>query len=600
MLGNEAIGLGLVEQGCTLAASYPGTPASEVLSSIVSFSREMNISIHTEWSVNEKVAVEVALAHSYTGKRSAVAMKQVGLNVAADPIMRSAYLGVKGGLVIVAADDPGPHSSQTEQDSRSFAQFARIPVLDPISPRDAKELAATAYHLSEGYELPVILRPTTRVCHARQDVECMEAIRFERKAAFIKNPQRWAATPQYVAQLHAALDEKIYEISRDELFIPQLHGRGTNDSCIICSGISFAHAFELVHSLGIADAIDLYRVIMPYPLHVPFIEMVKQRYQRVLVLEETSPVIEMQLCLSHVTGRKSGSVPCAGELTPEVIENILGRFAGKPIPDKKIPITKGKKPSLCAGCGHRAAFFAIKRTFPHGIFPSDIGCYTLGINLGAVDTCLCMGACISQAAGFYFSYRQDNDTAQPIVVTIGDSTFFHSGIPALINAVVQGARFILVILDNSTTAMTGHQPTPQSATLANGNPSIPVLIPDIVKACGIAFVEEQDPYDMQSFMSCLKKADVHVKSDDGGVAVIIARHPCVLRTANEKRLRMFVNDRCNGCRQCIEQFECPAFIWMNDRMSIDENLCIGCGVCVHVCKRRAIAAVDDLAKSERG
>ncbi len=592
LLGNEAIARGLVEQGCTLAASYPGTPASEILSSIVTFSRELAVDMHAEWSVNEKVAVEVALAHSYTGKRAAAAMKQVGLNVAADPIMRSAYLGVKGGLVIVSADDPGPHSSQTEQDSRFFAQFAKLPVLDPFSPRDAKELVAMAYALSENYELPVILRPTTRVCHARQDVECSAPIRLERTANFLKDPTRWAATPQFVAALHAALNKKIAQISQDHSFAPRLSGSGKHDFCIIASGVAYAHTYELLHDHGFADMADLYHVFMPYPLNKAFIKMVKKQYQKVLILEETYPVIEMQLCHPGAQGRDSSVVPSMGELTPEVIEAILLQFFSKATPINPMPSAKTKKPSLCPGCGHRAAFYAIKKTFPKAIFPSDIGCYTLGINLGAVDTCLCMGACISQAAGFYHDYKQDYGTVPPIVVTIGDSTFFHSGIPALINAVVQGARFIVVILDNATTAMTGHQPTPQSGILATGNPGHPVLIADLVKACGVKFVQERDPYDLDSFIDCLKEADAYVRSDDGGMAVVIAKHPCVLRTANEKRLRMFVNDKCNGCRLCIEQFECPAFI-IEEKMSIDENLCIGCGVCVHACKRGAIEVVAD-------
>ena len=242
LMGNEAIGRGIIESGCSLAASYPGTPASEVLASVVVFSKETAAGMHIEWSVNEKVAYEIALANSYTGKRSAVAMKQVGLNVASDPFMRSAYSGVKGGLVLVVADDPGPHSSQTEQDSRSFAQFARVPVFDPASPREAKEMVPRAFELSEKYEIPVMLRPTTAVCHARQNVDCAQPVQVDRKAHFEKNPGRWVATPNFLTNLHRLLNEKMQNIAGEEEFFPSLvPGDGSRGKgCVISSGVAYA------------------------------------------------------------------------------------------------------------------------------------------------------------------------------------------------------------------------------------------------------------------------------------------------------------------------------------------------------------------------
>jgi indolepyruvate ferredoxin oxidoreductase alpha subunit len=598
MMGNEAIARGLVEQGCTLAASYPGTPASEILSAFTLFAHELGADLHSEWSVNEKIAYEVALAHSYAGKRAAVAMKQVGLNVAADPIMRSAYLGVAGGLVIVAADDPGPHSSQTEQDSRFFAHLARIPVLDPISPRDAREMTALAYELSESYQLPVILRPTTRVCHARQDVECSDRVPLERKAAFTRDPSRWAATPHHVTRLHALLNEKLKQLALDERCAPQRIGGGGQSTCIIGSGVVFAHALELVQELGLADAVDLYRVVMPYPLNIPFITMAAEQYRRILILEESYPVIEMQLAHAGADGRASGAIPSHGELIPEVIESALRGFFSLPDAATARPPEETKPPSLCPGCAHRAAFFAIKQAFPKAIMPGDIGCYTLGINLDAVDTCHCMGAGISQAAGFYHAFRQDHVVIPPIFATIGDSTFFHAGIPALINAVIQGARFVVVILDNSTTAMTGFQPPPHSAVKADGTPAIPVHIPEIVRACGVGFVEECDPVDFVSFTACLLEAVAYTRNDRGGMAVVIAKHPCVLRVPEPKRQRVEVSAACTGCRECVEHFECPALIFklvsipaVRGRVEIDEKVCTGCGLCVHACKRGAIQAV---------
>jgi indolepyruvate ferredoxin oxidoreductase alpha subunit len=596
LMGNEAIGRGLVEEGCTLAAAYPGTPASEILSSVVAFAKETRVALHTEWSVNEKVACETALANSMAGRRSAVAMKQVGLNVAADPFTRATYLGVKGGFILIAADDPGPHSSQTEQDSRLFANFAKAPVFDPSSPREAREMVAEAFSLSEKYEIPVILRPTTRVCHARQNVSCRTPAPREQKARFEKNPGRWVATPQFLTELHRLLNEKLDRIAREPAFSPVLTPGGARPrSCIVASGVAFAHASELLDTLGPEGRIDLYHVCLAYPLHQPFIEEIRKRCDKILVLEETDAVIEMQLGDSLVCGRGSGDVPRQGELSPDVIEEILRKFLDLPAVPAVAAARKGIRPSLCAGCGHRAAFYAIRETFPAGIFPSDIGCYTLGMNFGAVDTCHCMGACIGQGAGFYHAYAAGGADFPTIVVTIGDSTFFHAGIPGLINAVFQGARFILVILDNATTAMTGHQPTPQLGVRADGSEGRKVFIPDLVRACGVRHLREIDPYDIGAFTAALKEADAFIRSPEGDIAVLIAGHPCIVnRAAREAQavLAMSITDDCIGCRACIDTFECPAIRFDEDenRAEIDQNRCIGCGVCVHVCPAGAIRA----------
>jgi|YelNatPaOPRAMG01_1025707.scaffolds.fasta_scaffold38604_3 indolepyruvate ferredoxin oxidoreductase alpha subunit len=600
LMGNEAIGRGLVENGVTLASSYPGTPASEILAAVAAFAKEEGISLHAEWSVNEKVAFETALANSMAGRRSAVSMKQVGLNVASDPFMRSAYLGVIGGLVLVSADDPGPHSSQTEQDSRFFAMFAKVPVLDPSSPQEAKDLVCRAFELSEKYEIPVMLRPTTRVCHARQNVAVAKPGYLDRPARFVKNPGRWCATPQFLRELHRQLNGKIEQISREPALAPLLHpGDGSAArTCIIASGVAAAHAMDLLEDLGFLGKIDFYQVCLPYPLNLDFIEVSRFMYDRVLVLEETYPVVEMQLAGAPVQGRQTGTVPKEGELTPEVMRPILEKFLEVPAAaPAAIPSGGGTRPTLCAGCGHRAAFYAIREAFPGGIFPSDIGCYTLGINLGAVDTCHCMGAGISQAAGFFRSFSADGGTFPTIVATIGDSTFFHAGIPALVNAVFHRARIILVILDNATTAMTGHQPTPQVGVTAMGEPAPPIHLNDLVRACGVKFLEECNPYDIPAMISLLQEADRFARSPDGGVAVIIARHPCLLdREARKAQTvyEMAVTADCIACRHCLENFECPALIFdeASGRVDIDAIRCIGCGVCAHVCPEGAIVHRD--------
>ena len=597
-MGNEAIARGLIECGVTLAASYPGTPASEILQAVVVFAKETGAAVHAEWSVNEKVAYETALANSYTGRRSAVSMKQVGLNVASDPFMRSAYLGVKGGLVVISADDPGPHSSQTEQDSRFFAMFAKIPVLDPSSPKEAKKMVGQALRLSEKYEIPVMVRPTTRVCHARQNVPLFKPASLSRVAQFEKNPGRWCATPQYLRKLHLILNQKIDKIAGEEEFFPLLTPGDDSfaGACIVASGVALAHTWDLLEEMDLLRRVDLYQVTMPYPLHQDFAIHLRSQYQRVLVLEETYPVIELQLSQDKVRGRNDKTVPGAGELTPEVIRPLIENFLELP-PAEVAPFSGGEatRPTLCAGCGHRAAFYAIRETFPEGIFPSDIGCYTLGMNLGAVDTCHCMGAGVSQAAGFYRAYAATGDEIPTIVATIGDSTFFHAGIPALINAVFHQARFILVILDNATTAMTGHQPTPELGLTAAGEPGRPVFLADLVKACGVRFLKKADPYDIPNFISLLQEADRYCRGADGGVAVVIAKHPCILdREARKSQpvLEVCVTEDCTGCRHCLDDFECPALSMAEatEQVVIDGARCIGCGVCVHVCPGGSITA----------
>jgi indolepyruvate ferredoxin oxidoreductase alpha subunit len=289
-------------------------------------------------------------------------------------------------------------------------------------------------------------------------------------------------------------------------------------------------------------------------------------------------------------------VPGAGELTPEVIRPVLEKFLELPArPPISGPLGAATRPTLCAGCAHRAAFYAIREAFPGGIFPSDIGCYTLGLNLGAVDTCHCMGAGLSQAAGFYHAYAAAADQIPPIVATIGDSTFFHAGVPALINAVFQQARFLLVILDNATTAMTGHQPTPEVGRTAAGEPGTPVFIPELVRACGVRFLRECDPYDLSAFGALLQEAHAFCRSPEGGVAVVIARHPCVLHRevrAAQPTFEMCVTDDCTGCRHCLDEFECPALTLdeATEQVVIDGVRCIGCGVCAQVCPAGAITA----------
>ncbi len=596
MLGNQAIARGLAEAGCAMATSYPGTPASEILPAVAALKQAYHLPIHVQWAVNEKIAFEIAYAGAISGLRTAVSMKQVGLNVAADPLMSAAYMGTRGGFVVVSADDPGPHSSQTEQDSRLMAMMAKIPVLDPDSPAQARQMATLAFELSERFAIPVMLRPTTRVCHSRQDIGIEAITARTAKPDFQKDPGRWAATPKFRLALHGELEEKLSEIAAFDRTAPvRINPETESDKAVLVSGVAAAHAKELLTETGLSQSLALYQILQPFPLHTDFIAHILQDYQEVLVIEETVGVIEMQLADRHkVKGKRNGFVPKVGELAPEAVGTILNRFAGTDFQAKTLPAVPGRRPTLCAGCPHRASFFAIKKAAPKGIYTSDIGCYTLGLNLGAVDTVLCMGAAISQAAGFYHAYK-DQEKPPDIIASIGDSTFFHAGLPALADAVIQKARFLLVILDNRTTAMTGNQPTPETGIGACGEPLASIDLPALIKGCGVEYCRTGDPYQLKAFTRTLKEALRQAR--ENGPCVVIARHPCLLdrRQKDEQSLpvKVEINENCDGCRFCIDHFECPALVMdkHEEKVTIDRLLCSGCGVCIEVCPKQSIQEV---------
>ena len=591
MMGNEAIARGLIENGCAMATSYPGTPASEILSSMAELEKAFKTGMHVQWAVNEKVALEIAYAGCQAGLRTAVSMKQVGLNVALDPLMSAAYMGAKGGFVVISADDPGPHSSQTEQDSRLMAMAVRIPVLDPDSPRQAKAMIPLAFQISEAFGIPVMLRPTTRVCHARQDVASGEVANLKRQPLFEKDPTRWAATPKFRLKLHGELEQKLSVIASYASTAPVKLNAGSRrrSSAVVASGVAAAHLKEIASDPGLEDRFDLYQVLQPFPLHAEFIEEMGL-YEAVLVIEETEPVIEMQLAdRNRVQGKLFGPVSRIGELLPETIEDLVKGFCKIPSSPRTAPVG-GRRPTLCAGCPHRASFFAIKKAAPHGIYTGDIGCYTLGLNLGAVDTVLCMGAAISQAAGFYHAYKRTEKPPE-IVAVIGDSTFFHAGLPALIDAKAQIAGIVLVILDNRTTAMTGGQPTPAASYGATGNALSPVAIEPLVKGCGVEFYRTVDPYRVDETIEALRDALKFCRTR--GPAVVVARRSCLLERgpgaeAERVRIPVTVSDACDGCGYCIKHFECPALVMSENRVSIDSGACTQCGVCLNVCPKHCI------------
>jgi indolepyruvate ferredoxin oxidoreductase alpha subunit len=439
-----------------------------------------------------------------------------------------------------------------------------------------------------------MVRPTTRVCHSRQDILLGSIPKNKRQAQFEKNPARWAATPKFRLQLHGELEGKLAAIAKYRPTAPKkLNPRAKSTKAIIASGVAAAHTKDILKELKIWSKIPFYQVVQPFPLHSKFIEHIIDHYDDVLVIEETMGVIEMQLADRYrIKGKLSETVPRVGELSPEKIQEIVSKFVGLKSKAFTIKSAPGRRPTLCPGCPHRASFFAIKKAAPRGIYTSDIGCYTLGLNLGAVDTVLCMGAAISQAAGFYHAYK--NEEKRPdIVATIGDSTFFHAGVPALIDAVVQKVGFVLVILDNHTTAMTGNQPTPATGHGACGESTETVDIESLVRGCGVKFIQESNPYELKEFIALLKKAVKYSRKN--GPAVVISRYPCVLQRARQGEVGEYipveVSEKCDGCGYCINHFECPALIYHDDKedkhVSIDPILCTLCGVCLNVCPKGA-------------
>jgi len=580
-LGNEAIARGLLDAGVSVVAGYPGTPSTEVLESIVRL--KGNADVHVEWSVNEKVALEVAIGASWSGVRSAITMKHVGLNVASDPFMTLAYTGVGAGMVIVVADDPGCHSSQNEQDTRRYAAFAKVPCLDPATPREAYEMARQAPLLSEQCNLPVILRPTTRVSHAKSDIELLGRLKEpSTHGHFEKSPLTRVMIPANARIAHTQLEER-YAHLEDVPWTWLEHGEG--EVGIATGGVAYTYVKEACERLRISPHI---LKLGMYPPSKVF-ELLSC-VERVLVVEELEPVIEEHIRAAAQREGWRGEIvgkpliPITGELNVDIVEDALAGFLGmeRAPPEASPEHLPPRPPIMCAGCAHRATFYEIKRAFgKDAVFPSDIGCYTLGVSMGAVDTTLCMGASITVASGIAHT---DN---RRVCCTIGDSTFVHTGIPGLINAVYNGARLTVVVMDNRTTAMTGHQPHPAVGITATNEPTFCLDLAEIARACGATFVAEIDPYDVQGSIDTLKAAREH-----DGVSVVIARRECVILARRRGALsaRRFEVDAnaCTGCKRCME-LQCPAIELVDERAHIGE-LCVGCGVCAQVCPFGAIVS----------
>jgi len=593
IMGNSAIAIGALCSGVKLVAGYPGTPSTEIIETICKVPHK---GVHLEWSVNEKAAMEVAAAAAYAGARTMVTMKQVGLNVASDPLMSLAYVGVRGGMVIVVADDPGPISSQTEQDTRRFASFCRIPVLDPSSPEEAFDMVKDAFVLSEKYHTPVILRPTTRVCHGYASISFDENYEAKDPSGFEKDSSKWVIFPKLSYNNHRLIEERLPVIAED--LSSYGYNRIIKDSnnsgkAVLASGISLAYVRECISNLdlkviGIASA---------FPLPKRFLLEALNGVDELICFEELSPFLEeelLKLCGEHqlkirIKGKLTGDVPHSGELGVNKVQSILNKFLGRNDKSEgisfteKIPDPPQRPPVLCAGCPHRGSFYAVKvatgrkKTYLCG----DIGCYTLGnaLPLDMVDTCLCMGAGITMAQGFNHLDKEAKSFA-----FIGDSTFFASGISGIINAVYNEADITVCILDNATTAMTGHQPHPGTGFNLQGNYVDKIDIESVLKGIGVKKVMTVNPHDLKASVAAVKEC---MKVD--GVKAIIFRAPCISIVKLKDKCR--VMDKCSNCNICINKLGCPAMSLKNDKVVIDESLCVGCTLCAQLCPHKAIERI---------
>lgn len=594
LMGNEAIAMGAIAAGVRLVSGYPGTPSTEVLETTA---KQNKGSLYVEWSANEKAALELAAGAAYAGARSMVTMKQVGLNVASDPLMSLAYVGVKGGMVIMVADDPGPISSQTEQDTRHFAAFSKLPCFDPSSVQEAYEMIRDAFTYSEQYHTPVIFRPTTRVCHGYASISVRDPEEYDvcKPEGFVKDSSKWVIFPRLSYRNHLNIEKRNAELGG--VFSDYAKNRvyqSGNSQCkmgIASHGISFSYVTE---ELKGKDAPRLMKVSTPFPFPERLAVEFLSGLDEVLCIEELDPVIERELtyiCGKYhlpavIRGKLTGDIPAAGENTRDSIAPVIAGFMGWELPEKpslpEPPELPVRPPVLCAGCPHRASFFAVKEAMKgkKTIFCGDIGCYTLGnaMPLDMVDTCLCMGAGVNIAQGVG---KIEPDTC--CFAFVGDSTFFASAITGVVNGVYNQANMTLIVLDNSTTAMTGHQPHPGTGQTMMGQIVDKISIEQILRGIGVTAVETIDPLDLKKSVDCVRRM-----AELDGVKAIIFKSPCVGVSKKQPEAKQVDGNICISCKKCITSLGCPAITIQNDAVCIDGGMCTGCGLCAQVCPVNAI------------
>ncbi len=583
--GNEAVARGAYESGVLVATAYPGTPSTEILENIIRY-KEINAS----WSPNEKVALEVAMGASFAGARSLVAMKHVGVNVAADPLFTLSYTGIKGGLVLVTADDPEMHSSQNEQDNRNYARFAKVPMLEPGDSRECKEFTRLALELSERYDTPVMLRTTTRISHGKSIVDLEERVSSLPTPALVKNAAKQVMLPSNARVRHPLVEERMKRLSEaaDTMAVNRMELRDTGVG-IITSGVCYQYVREVM------PHVSTLKLGLVNPLPAGLIRRFAARVERLFVVEELDPFIEEQVKAMGIAVSGKDFIPVCGELTPGRLRQA---FQGQDVGLDEAPVLPaepedvslpGRPPNMCPGCPHRGVFYTLNRLKAY--VTGDIGCYTLGFlpPLSSMETCVCMGASIGNATGTVKVVSEEEK--KKVVAVIGDSTFLHSGITGLMDMVYNNAHSTVVILDNRITAMTGRQDNPASGFTLMDEPAHRTDLALLCKAVGVKHVRVVNPFDLEETRRALQE-----EMERPETSVIITDKPCVLvkREGVFKRGPLYTVEveKCTGCKACLG-LGCPAIQWRSTDGGkgvsfIDPTLCTGCDVCRQLCKFDAI------------
>lgn len=569
MLGNEAVARGAYQAGVTVATAYPGTPSTEITENLAKYEE-----IYSEWSPNEKVALEVALGASIAGARAICSMKHVGLNVAADPLFTASYTGVNGGLVVAVADDPGMHSSQNEQDSRFYARASKVPMLEPSDSQECMDFTVKAYELSEKYDCPVLLRLSTRISHSQSIVQASERTEYKLKD-YKKDANKYVMMPAMAKKRHVEVEKRM-ALLREYSDNSELNKIiwGDRKIGVITSGIAYQYAKE---ALG---DVSYLKLGMVYPLPLNMIRQFAEGVEKLYIIEELEPFIEDQVKKMGIKAEGKEFLPAVGELSASIIkEKICGVSPADTIKiDQDTPV---RPPVMCPGCPHRGMFHVLKKLKLN--VSGDIGCYTLGAlaPVEAMDTCVCMGASVGIAHGM--EKARGAEFGKKTVAIIGDSTFIHSGITGLIDIVYNKGNSTVIILDNSITGMTGHQHNPTSGFTIKGEPTKQVDLEKLVKAIGVDRVEIVDPFDIKEFEKVVKKEIAEPEP-----SVIISQRPCaLLKNVKYSGPRRIDTDKCKNCRMCLS-VGCPAIVDRGDHVEINEALCVGCKLCTEVCKFDAI------------
>ncbi|WP_456324512.1 indolepyruvate ferredoxin oxidoreductase subunit alpha [Desulfonauticus submarinus] len=589
LLGNQAIVRGAIEAGVGFVSCYPGTPSSEVPDTFYRLKNEG--SYYFEYSTNEKVAMEVAGGAALAGVPSMVTMKHVGVNVAADPLMTLAYIGTPGGMVILSADDPFCHSSQNEQDNRYYARLGGFPCFEPASAQECKDMTKEAFRLSKKYEQPFVLRTTTRVNHLRGKVVFEEVQPAITKAEFQKMPFRFVPIPVVARERHKVLLSKLEEIKEEVNKSSFNKIWGTGKLGIVVSGISRAYLHDVLKDFSQLNKIKVLELGFTYPISEKLILDFLDGVEKVLILEELEPILETEVralvqkqkISIEIMGKNVG-LPRFGEYSTTLIAKALSKLMGESITEVKLCEEEknlaNRPPNLCAGCPHRSTYYAVRKVFgDDAYYSSDIGCYTLGIlpPLKMADFLLCMGSSISAGSGMA------KVVDKPVVAFIGDSTFFHSGLTGLVNAVYNRHNILLVILDNKTTAMTGHQPHPGVSAEKMSQDVTPIEIEPIVRAIGVSQVKKVRALNQKALIKALEE----LKNLDG-VRVLISEEPCPLFARKvmgiKKDKKAYITEKCDNCLKCVQELACPAFFIEEGKVKIDEALCSGCMVCLQICE----------------